>query len=579
MDHKLKVLLGTGALAALLTACGGGGSSSGASSDGSDGSSGGAEALSAPDLTTQQQEIINQVNGFTGGTPDGTPENAFCPETVGEAGGTLESYIDPFACIAEANEQDGFTLTFNPVVQAYCPTAADASNFDGSGNFNPDGYTYDVDIEGDLTFPLACVAEAANRQFEQYQDLMFNNPFTRRACPDEAATETFEPEACFNEAAQNFPTSGSKYLIGKFCPDTAANEDLMDPATPTKCFDEASELQGEFEDFFTQRNPLTEKFCPQDGETNFDPATCFVESLENGKATIDDGLSGGDALFYFCPTTAETTTLAGASIETAFECFDEASDYYGEFRNYMTDPNPISDAFCPEVSGTADYSPQACLQENLEGGFDVAKQDITDGMAYFCPSVTELNEGTPFTCFMDAAEDFERYSTFFAEFLGQDDSGFNFSSSSLPTLLCPSLSPDNLDPSACFAEGTGGTDVLDPAQLDLDSFNTCGLDVSADGFVSVEEALGCIVEQVLGGANSDLLGNLDPAVLEDLPGMVDVNDDGLIEAEVLQGVLDELSLMTPEELSALDSSELQSIVDGLVAQIEDLLGLGDLSLL
>ena len=117
--------------------------------------------------------------------------------------------VDPEACLDEseeaAEEDTGYELSLNPVVQQFCPEAAEV--FDATLTFNGEmldqDFLYDTDtsFDGSATFPAACLQEAAGN-FQNIGDMIGgSNPLTDQLCPEEAASDDFDPASCFAEAA------------------------------------------------------------------------------------------------------------------------------------------------------------------------------------------------------------------------------------------------------------------------------------------------------------------------------------------------------------------------------------------
>ena len=273
MANQFKLLVGSSALAALLTACGGGGSSSTPAE-----SSPAARAL-PPEIA----EIIDDQNELT---------DALCPGASGDAG--EDGSVDPEACLDEsedaAEEDTGYELSLNPVVQQFCPEAAEV--FDATLTFNGEmldqDFIYDTDtsFDGSATFPAACLQEAAGN-FQNIGDMIGgSNPLTEQLCPEAAANSPIDPAACFTEAVGgggDLPGGdgglpGSDQLLAQLCPETGEQE--VGPETPVNCLNEASRAYVDIYDMLTASNPLTEQICPEDNaDGRIDPPQCFAEAL------------------------------------------------------------------------------------------------------------------------------------------------------------------------------------------------------------------------------------------------------------------------------------------------------------
>lgn len=588
-----KMLMGSSVLAVLLTACGGGGGSDyfvAAKDD---------PAAEGKALPPEQVQIIDESNDFTSGGDN--PEQGFCPETASTG---VDGLIDATACLAEANQQDPFILTASPYVQAYCPEAADANNFSASGEFHPEDLSYDVDFDGTVTFPVACLTEAANNFYGAYSDLFYTNPLTEEFCPEHAATvgnpEEFSPEACILEAANSFSQNvpGKTYVMSKFCPEQVDAE--FSPTLATDCITDAAQLyfSGFFE-FFTASNPVTETFCPISSEGgSIDPATCLIEALEDGQANIQDGLDAGDLLNYFCPVTANETSLAGSGPDTAYYCLEEAFDHYKGMEAYLRAPNPLTEAFCPDshtASGIVDtestglIDPAACLEEAIFDGGAAFEEGISEGMALFCPMTAagELGAETPFACFQEASAHYFAYSEFFKDLLDRvlgdyaqyfDPSNGTYfgegaeflTANPLVDLICPSQSGSSFDPAGCFQEGASLLSLIDTGDYGL--FENCSLvDLGAlSGDVTEVLGLGCLLEQASTFQGNgfeeytNYLSLLSPDTLQALLGSEDLLSGDALNVELLSGLLTALSSMSPEELQNLQPSALEALIGDLL---------------
>ena len=452
MANQLKLLVGSSALAALLTACGGGGSSS-APAD----SSPAARAL-PPEIA----EIIDDQNELT---------DALCPGASGDAeeGGS----IDPATCFGEsedgAEEDTGYTLSLNPVVQQFCPEASQA--FDATLTFQGEmldqDFVYDTDssFDGSATFPAACLQEAAGN-FQNIGDMIGgSNPLTDALCPEESSDGEVDPANCFAEAAGQggLPGGGggempgADQLFAQLCPETGEQE--LGPETPINCLNEASRAYMDVYNLLTESNSFTEQVCPQDSQDGrIDPPQCFAEALMGGGIPGGgDGGDGGDgsnpfapALEQFCPETA----MADLGPSTPIDCLAEAGGNFQDVQDLLLGSNPLTEQLCPEAAANSPIDPAACFSE-AAGGFAPGGGGLpgADGnplepvLAQFCPetSMADLGPTTPIDCLTEAGGNFG------------DVQDLLLGSNPLTEQLCPEAAANSpIDPAACFEEAAGG---------------------------------------------------------------------------------------------------------------------------
>ena len=452
MANQLKLLVGSSALAALLTACGGGGSSS-APAD----SSPAARAL-PPEIA----EIIDDQNELT---------DALCPGASGDAeeGGS----IDPATCFGEsedgAEEDTGYTLSLNPVVQQFCPEASQA--FDATLTFQGEmldqDFVYDTDssFDGSATFPAACLQEAAGN-FQNIGDMIGgSNPLTDALCPEESSDGEVDPANCFAEAAGQggLPGGGggempgADQLFAQLCPETGEQE--LGPETPINCLNEASRAYMDVYNLLTESNSFTEQVCPQDSQDGrIDPPQCFAEALMGGGIPGGgDGGDGGDgsnpfapALEQFCPETA----MAELGPSTPIDCLAEAGGNFQDVQDLLLGSNPLTEQLCPEAAANSPIDPAACFEE-AAGGFAPGGGGLpgADGnplepvLAQFCPATSEADLGptTPIDCLTEAGGNFG------------DVQDLLLGSNPLTEQLCPKAAANApIDPAACFMEAAGG---------------------------------------------------------------------------------------------------------------------------
>ncbi|KGD63933.1 hypothetical protein Y5S_02923, partial [Alcanivorax nanhaiticus] len=374
LANQLKLMVGTSALAAMLAACGGGGSSSAPASD--------ASGATARALPPEIAEIIDQENPLT---------DALCPLTSAAPDGA--GNIDPQACLDEgeegAEEDSGYELSLNPLVQQFCPEAAQA--FDATLTFNGEmldqDFIYDTDtsFDGSATFPAACLQEAAGN-FGEFGDLIGgSNPLTDAICPEESADGEVDPANCFAEATANggLPGGGGGDLPGadqlteQLCPEAGAGE--FNEETPVNCLNEASRNYVAIYDMLTESNALTQQICPEDSaDGRIDPPACFTEALlsqggfpgDGGGDGGDGGDGGGDAsnpfaplLEQFCPETAATPV----GPTTAFDCLAEAGGNFQDVQDLLLGSNPLTEQLCPAAAANSPIDPAACFMEAAEG--------------------------------------------------------------------------------------------------------------------------------------------------------------------------------------------------------------------
>ncbi|MED5431343.1 MAG: hypothetical protein VX920_03300, partial [Pseudomonadota bacterium] len=257
MANQLKLLVGSSALAAMLAACGGGGGSSSPAAD--------AAGAAARALPPEIADIIDQENPLT---------DALCPATS-SAPDELGN-ISPEACMdegeEEAEEDTGYTLSLNPVVQQFCPEAAQA--FDATLTFNGElldqDFIYDTDtsFDGSASFPAACLQEAAGNLQNVGDMIGGSNPITEAICPEESADGEVDPANCFAEAAGSggLPGGGdggglpgADQITEQLCPEAGAGE--FNEETPMNCLDEASRNYVAIYDLITESNELTSQIC------------------------------------------------------------------------------------------------------------------------------------------------------------------------------------------------------------------------------------------------------------------------------------------------------------------------------
>ena len=445
MANQLKLLVGSSALAALLTACGGGGGGSSAPAD-----SGPAARALPPEIA----EIIDDQNELT---------DALCPGASGEAG--EGGSIDPATCFGEsedgAEEDTGYTLSLNPVVQQFCPEASQA--FDATLTFQGEmleqDFVYDTDssFDGSATFPAACLQEAA-ANFQNIGDMIGgSNPLTEALCPEEAASDDFDPASCFAEAASQggLPGGGggempgADQLFAQLCPETGEQE--LGPETPINCLNEASRAYMDVYNLLTESNSFTEQVCPEDSQDGrIDPPQCFAEALLGGGIPGGGGGGGGSnpfapALEQFCPETA----MADLGPTTPIDCLTEAGGNFQDVQDLLLGSNPLTDNLCPNAAANPPIDPAACFTEAAEGfpgGLPGGEGNpLAPIMDQFCPETAEqpLGPTTPVDCLTEAGSSFG------------DVQDLLTGSNPLTEAFCPEESADGtVDPAACFMEAT-----------------------------------------------------------------------------------------------------------------------------
>ncbi|WP_290522292.1 hypothetical protein [Alcanivorax sp.] len=461
MANQIKLMVGTSALAALLTACGGGGSSSTQALE---------PSASARALPPEIAAIIDQENPLT---------EALCPLT--SAAPDELGNINSEACMDEAEEDaeedTGYELSLNPVVQQFCPQAAEV--FDATLTFNGElldqDFIYDTDssFDGSATFPAACLQEAAGN-FGEFGDMIGGaNPLTDAICPEESADGEVDPANCFAEAAQSggLPGGdggglpGADQITEQLCPETGAGE--FNEETPVNCLNEASRNYVAIYDMLTESNQLTQQICPEDAaDGRIDPPACFAEALmgqggfpgDGGGDGGDggDGGAGGDAsnpfaplLEQFCPETAD----APLGPTSGFDCLAEAGGNFQDVQDLITGPNPLTEAVCPEAAQNSPIDPAACFMEAAEAfpGGELPGGDMENPFApaleAFCPETAagEVGPTTPIDCLTEAGGNF------------QDVQDLLLGSNPLTEALCPVASEESpVDPAACFEEAAAG---------------------------------------------------------------------------------------------------------------------------
>ncbi len=425
MANQFKLMVGTSALAALLTACGGGGSSSPAAE---------ASGPTARALPPEIAAIIDQQNPLT---------DALCPLT--SAAPDEFGNISPEACLEEgeegAEEDGGEQLSLEPIVQQFCPETVQS-------------------IDDMASFPAACLQEAASN-FGDFGNLIGGaNPITDAICPEESADGVVDPANCFAEAAAsgNLPGGGDGGETGdpiaeQLCPQTGSS--TPDADAPTACLDEASRVYMTIVDMITATNPLTEQLCPMESASGrYDPDDCFAEAtMGAGGFPGDGGGDGGDGsnpfaplMEQFCPETA----AAPLSESTAIDCLSEAGGNFQEVQDLLTGPNPLTENLCPEAAQTSPIDPAACFMEAAGGGLPGGGgggNPLAPVMEQFCPetAAADLGPTTPIDCLTEAGSAFGDVE----ELIG----GAN----PLTEALCPEAAQNSpIDPAACFMEATAG---------------------------------------------------------------------------------------------------------------------------
>lgn len=464
MKTNIMQLAGSAMLAVLLTACGGGGG-------GGTGTSPGGTAQSA---TTPQQmsAVVDQSNNFT---------SALCPNTVN--GSTTGTSIDPSACLSEA--QSSGTPNLTGVVASFCPTAA--TSFTISNVFDPAAFTAAFSnpqgflTNGPLTFPVACLQEAATNMGQISSLIGADNPLTQTLCPTAATANTFDPATCFSEIASGasagglpglpgLPGSGSiagTGFLNQFCPQAAAQG--TSAQTPMACLNESSRVYITVVDMLTAENPLYDALCPQQAARGRvqDPVGCFQEALGGGLPGGIPGLGnlpglpgggGGvpglsnltDQLSAICPN----TIAAGVSPTTPIDCLTEAGQNLGGLESLLGGlggGNPLTNALCPSAAAASSFDPTACFTEALgklpsAGGGVPQIPGVGMALNQICPTAAAGNIGptTPIDCLMELGGNFGNL---------QDVLGNLGGANPLTNALCPTAAASgSLDPAACFTE-------------------------------------------------------------------------------------------------------------------------------
>ena len=449
MANQIKLMVGTSALAALLTACGGGGSSSTQALE---------PSASARALPPEIAAIIDQENPLT---------EALCPLT--SAAPDELGNINSEACMDEAEEDaeedTGYELSLNPVVQQFCPQAAEV--FDATLTFNGElldqDFIYDTDssFDGSATFPAACLQEAAGN-FVEFGDMIGGaNPLAEALCPEASQNTPIDPAACFMEATAGGGDMENPFApaLEQFCPETAAGD--VGPTTPIDCLTEAGGNFQDVQDLLLGSNPLTEALCPVASEESpVDPAACFEEAAAGFG---DGGLPGGEGnpfapvMEQFCPDAA----MADLGPTTPIDCLTEAGAAFGDVQDLISGSNPLTEQLCPVESADGSVDPAACFQEAIAMGGELPGGDNPFGPALeqFCPNTADAEIGptTPIDCLAEAGSTFGNIE----DILG--------GSNPLTEALCPMASAEGtVDPAACFEEavaggGMGGDNPFAPA--------------------------------------------------------------------------------------------------------------------
>ena len=371
--------------------------------------------------------------------------DAVCPLEAGTG------RVDPVVCFEEAVSGGGMPGL---------PGLGDLPGLPGGGD-GGDGGTPDVpgldqltdalsgicpetlEAEVGPTTPIDCLAEAGG-SFGGFEDLLGglggSNPLTEALCPTAATAESFDPAACFTEAAGQLPSApgggspqipGAGMALEQICPVAAGEE--IGPTTPFDCL---LELGGGFGDLegllggladggLEGGNPLTDALCPVTSEEGLDPAACFMEALEGlpGGVPLPGGdggtpeLPGGEQLLgQLCPE-------AGAGEigpTTPIECLTEAGQNLGNIQDMLGGlggSNPLTEAVCPTASAAEQLDPAACLSEALGGGLPGLPgggdgggvpeiPGVSDGLAQLCPEAGagEIGPTTPLECLTEAGQ-------------------------------------------------------------------------------------------------------------------------------------------------------------------------------
>jgi hypothetical protein len=481
---------------------------------------------------------VEESEESEGGAPDPTDVVAqFCPtaassfdlEGAFDPAAFTEGFDDPagfltdgplsfpIACLQEsATNLDGLQELIggsNPITEQLCPVAATEPSFDpatcfaevtGGANGGlpglPGGGEGGGSVPGADQFlnqfcpesagagvgpetPLNCLNEAS-RVYITIVDMITNpNPLTEALCPTAATAESFDPAACFTEAAGQLPSApgggspqipGAGMALEQICPVAAGEE--IGPTTPFDCL---LELGGGFGDLegllggladggLEGGNPLTDALCPVTSEEGLDPAACFMEALEGlpGGVPLPGGdggtpeLPGGEQLLgQLCPE-------AGAGEigpTTPIECLTEAGQNLGNIQDMLGGlggSNPLTEAVCPTASAAEQLDPAACLSEALGGGLPGLPgggdgggvpeiPGLSDGLAQLCPEAGagEIGPTTPLECLTEAGQNLGGLTDLLGGLGG---------SNPLTDALCPAASgAEQLDPAACFTEALG----------------------------------------------------------------------------------------------------------------------------
>lgn len=472
MNTKILQWVGSAALALLLTACGGGGSGVG--------SLAGSAATKANSLPQQMQAVVDQSNNFT---------DAFCPKTAG--GTATGTTIDPNACISEALSRGPSNPT--DVVASFCPNAAKAVN---SGSFDPTAFLQSFSnpqgfvTSGNLTFPVACLEEAATN-LNQIKSLVGgSNPITQQLCPNAAQASTFDPATCLAEITSGSSGSlpglpglpgtaggggsiGGTQFLNNFCPQSASES--MGPQMAVDCLNESSRIYIKIVDLFTASNPIYDNLCPQQAVTGRveDPIGCFKEALSGGLPSLPGsgslpGLPGtgggsvpglGQLLNAICPN----TVADGLGPNTPTQCLAEAGRNLSGLQNLLAglgSANPLTRALCPNAAAASSFSPAACFQEAL-GQLPSAGGGSLPGLGMalnqLCPNAASGGfdpATTPTACLMELGANFGNL---------QNPLGSLGGANPVTQQLCPNAAGSgSFDPAACFTEalrklpGAGG---------------------------------------------------------------------------------------------------------------------------
>ncbi|MEQ3723893.1 MAG: hypothetical protein ABNH18_07335, partial [Alcanivorax sp.] len=440
MANQLKLLVGSSALAVMLAACGGGG--------GSDPVTNLTPTANERPSTEETTQIIDEQNEFT---------DEVCPETSAEAG--EGEALDSDECLEEGEENTeedtGFELSQDLIVQQFCPDASSA--FDIEGVFDPAMLQEDPQgavtggLEQSGTFLAACLQEAAGN-LQNLGDLIGgSNPITDAICPEESAKETVDPASCFAEAVSEggLPGGdgggglpGADLLVEQLCPEAGAGE--LSPELPINCLMEAGGNFGDVQELLLGSNPLTEQLCPDASAVSpIDPVACFMEAAE-GAAPGEGGTPLDPVIGQFCPDAA-----AGgiAEIDPA-ACLAEAGGNFGDVQELLLGANPLTEQLCPAAAADSPIDPAACFMEAAEGlapGEGGTPLDPVIGQ--FCPDAAAggVDQIDPAACLTEAGGNFG------------DVQDLLLGSNPLTEQLCPEASAESpIDPAACFMEAAEG---------------------------------------------------------------------------------------------------------------------------